>query len=135
MRAEVRFTEVAQALGMQRTALYDVMEGVRSFNLAWFPLLPEAVQRVALADLALEIGHELRPVAEAGEDRDCVALIHGALDTIRTITSAQADGAIDAREAREVLDELARLEESLAKTKAHCRTVIAVHEERIRSMS
>lgn len=128
MSAEVSFTEVARCLGMQRTELYDVMEGVRSFRFAWFPLLPEPVRRVALTELALEAGCELTPVAESGESRDVVRAIHESLDVVRTGTEALADGAIDATEARQIMSELDELNEAVAAARAHLRSVIGRHE-------
>lgn len=124
MRAEVSFTECATRLGMNRPELYNLMEGVRGFKLAWLPLLPEAVQRVALEDLALGIGYELRPVAEAGSEADALTLVHEALDTIRAVTGATSDGQIDAREAQQILSELAEVDAAAARVRAHCRAVI-----------
>lgn len=133
--AEVSFTETARRLGMQRPELYDLMEGVRSFKLAWFPLLPAEVQRVALADLALAIGFELRPVADVPEGDCATEVIHELLDTIRAITATQADRRIDVREAHEELRELDELEELLAKRRAKLRAVIGEHAASVRGLS
>lgn len=135
VRAEVSFTEVARCLGMQRPELYDVMEGVRSFRLAWFELLPEQVRRIALEDLSRGVSCELRPVAESGEDRDAMRLVHESLDVIRTVTEALADGAIDAREAQAMLREIDDVDAAMAATRARLRTIVAEHDAAMRRLS
>jgi len=84
---------------------------------------------------AEKLGHELRPVAEAGDDRDAMHLVHESLDVIRTVTEAMADGAIDAREARTMLREIDDVDAAMAKTRARLRAIVADHEANARRLS
>lgn len=129
VRAEASFTDVAGALGMHRPELYDLMEGVRTLKAAWLYMLPPAVLRAALEDLASSIGYELRPVAvlddDHDDDRSAVRIVHEATDVIRSVTETQADRKIDRQEAIEELREIRELEHALARRRARLNQVVA----------
>ena len=135
MRADASFTEVAEALGKHRNELYEMMEGKRAPKLAWLPLLPAPVLRVALEDLAGTIGYELRRRAVLPEGHDAAhaatVVVHEALDAIRSVTATQADGRIDREEAINELREWDELDEAMSQRRALLRRVIesgaAVH--------
>lgn len=128
-RAGVSVTDVADALGLQRPHLYDYMRGERSWKAAWLALLPAAVLREALAELAGSIGFELRPRAELDAEHDHArggtALVQRACDAIRQVAETQADGRIDRAEALAELELFEDLERQISERKIVLRQAVA----------
>ncbi len=132
VRSGATFADVARALGIRRERLYDVMDGHRPFSGAWLPLLPPAVLRVALEDLAAPIGERLAPVAELDleqhdDRRQLAELIHEATDVIRVGSEGQADGHLSVEDCDRELAEIEQLERVLAERKAR---LVQVRTER-----
>lgn len=142
LRSEVPITECAEALGMHRQEVYDLMDpplaeprkpgekpekGKRSFKGAWFAVLPRALRKVIVGDLAGDLGYELRPRAELTKDHDdghaAATLVREACETIQRITTSLADRQIDRREANEMLRELDELEVAMAPMRARLRQI------------
>lgn len=128
VRSGATFTDVARMLAIRRERLYDILEGHRPFNGAWLPLLPPAVLRVALEDLAGGIGEQLSPRPELNCDRQddrrqLADLVREAGDVLRVAAESQADGYLAVNECDEELREIQQLERVLAARKARLHQV------------
>lgn len=114
-------TILAQALGIERSHLYEILDGARDFKAAWVELLPPAIRRVLLVEWADALGEQLepRPVGGEGDDRRRVAaLIRELHDVIRTEAESQLDDYYDAQECERGIAQIEEAERILAEHKA-----------------
>lgn len=117
-------TILAQALGIERSHLYEILDGARDFKAAWVELLPPAIRRVLLVEWADALGEQLepRPVGGEGDDRRRLSQIVRELqDVIRTETESQEDDFYDAQECERGIAQIEEAERVLAAQKARLR--------------
>lgn len=103
-QADARPTDVARELGFKRTHLYKLFRGTLPFHASWLYLLPPAVLRRVLDDLAASIGYELRPAAadelpaDYDHARDGCDYLRELTDCLRRRVENEADGELHAPE-------------------------------------
>lgn len=136
VRSGAKFTDVARCLGIRRERLYDVMDGNRPFNGAWFDLLPPAVLRVAIAEMAGErLGEDLTPRAANDEQSDgrlLSDLVRELGEVASCAAESQADGYLGVEDCERELAEIEDAERVLAARKARLREVLAVRGAPVR---
>lgn len=123
-QAGVRVVDLATALGFERPHAYKLFRGALPFHAAWLYLLPPALLKLVLDDLAASIGHEVRPASDDALPRDYCHARDGA-DYIRELTDClreralnEADGQLDLAEIERELRELEEAEAALARRRA-----------------
>lgn len=122
--AGVRVCDLADAIGHDRPHVYKFFTGDRVFRAEMLWLLPPAVLKPILEDLAASIGYELRPQGERNPAAVASVLAESG-DVLRTIGAALADGVIDASEAAAIRTELSEMREAAASLDLDLREIIA----------
>ena len=122
-RSGAAFSDVGRVIGVPRNRLYETLDGDRPFHAAWVELLPPAVLRLLLEELAAGIGERLVPVGELDLDghddhQQLAELIHEATDVIRVGANGQADGYLSVEDCDLELEEITDLEAVLARRRA-----------------
>lgn len=112
-RGGVTVADVARSLGYRREHLYSLFRGKTPFHAEWLYLLPPAVLKLILDDLASTIGYELRARSEIPEEYDhgqsSADFVRELTDTLRVRSQNEADGQLTPKE---ILEELSELDEA-----------------------
>jgi len=121
--SEVSVTDVAAALGQSRPSLYKLWgDSQKPFRAELLYLLPPALLRLVLEDLAASIGYQLAPVVEAPADYDHgqahADYVRELTDLLRARAEHEADGHLSPQEAACELREIEQAERELACRKA-----------------
>lgn len=121
-------TIVAHDLGIERSHLYDVINGHADFKAGWIKLLPPAVRRILLVAWADADGEQLepRPIDGEGDDRrSLTGLVRELQDVILTDTAAQEDDHYDAQECERLVVQIDEAMRALAQKKARITDLLA----------
>lgn len=127
-KAGASATDVARLLGIERSHLYDCLDGHRDFKAAWVELLPPAVRRILLVAWADADGEQLepRPIDGEGDDRrSLTGMVRELQDVILTDTAAQEDDHYDAQECERLVVQIDEAMRVLAQKKARITDLLA----------
>lgn len=125
--AGVRPTDLADSLGFERTHVYKLFRGALPIHASWLWIMPPALLKVVLTDLAGSIGYELRPAS--GEELphdydhalDGVAYLRELTDCLRVRAEHEADGRLSPHEIDVEIAEIEQAEKLLTRRKAFLR--------------
>lgn len=123
VRAETRFQDVADAMGVSRNDLYDALDGAKHVRAAWLELLPPAVELAYLAERAAH--HAMRLAPAAGSEatmRDVIAHLGTVLSQCG---ASEADGFVAPEEAAADLRAIRDLQRRLEELSAHRERALA----------
>ena len=120
-QSKVPFVEVARALGIQRSDLYEVMDGDKHAHAAWMECLPPAVERLFLAERAHEHGLELRDVSPPEKEATLTDIVFTLSGAMVAAAAGEADGVVTQAEAQAEFDQWWLVETMMKARKARLR--------------